>query len=60
MQRSSALLLGAGALLGAAAGVLVVHQPGWADVARRMLGGVLWLVAVRFVLDLRRSAADRA
>jgi uncharacterized protein len=44
-----------GAAVGAIVGVLVVHIDGVEDVARKMLGVTLLVVAVRFVFDLRRS-----
>lgn len=54
---SDAAPLAAGALAGAAGGVLLVHRPGWVDGARVLLALVLWGVAVRFTLELGRDRA---
>lgn len=53
--RRHGLLLASGAMLGAIAGVTLVHRPEWIGVARRALGGVLWFTAIRFALDVWRS-----
>lgn len=45
----------AGAALGAFVGVQIVHIPGVADVAKKMLAGTLLLVAVRFAWDVTRK-----
>jgi hypothetical protein len=47
--------LALGALLGAAVGVFLVHEPGWVDVARKLLACVLWVVGLRFARDLVRA-----
>ncbi|MCZ6598417.1 MAG: sulfite exporter TauE/SafE family protein [Planctomycetota bacterium] len=49
------LPLALGAVGGAVAGVFVVHEPGVVEVCRYVLSGILWLTAVRFVLELRRK-----
>ena len=46
-----AVWLATGALFGAVAGVLVVHQPGWTDYARQLLAVILWIVAIRFTRE---------
>jgi uncharacterized membrane protein YfcA len=53
--RAGAVLAG-GALLGAGSGVYFLHLPGFAEVGRPLLAAVLWFVAGRFVVDLRRDA----
>ncbi len=58
VHRSPGLLLGAGALLGAVAGVHFLHLPGLAEVGRPILALVLWFVAARFLVDLLRGRAD--
>ncbi|MCB9916684.1 MAG: sulfite exporter TauE/SafE family protein [Planctomycetes bacterium] len=47
-----------GAVVGAVAGVRLVHIPGVEDVAEKMLGVTLLLVCLRFVLDLRKRPAE--
>lgn len=44
-----------GALLGAAAGVQVVHLPGISSVGQRVLGAILVATAVRFAMDVRAA-----
>jgi len=51
VERASALLLAAGALLGAGAGVLLSHRSGWSEVGRQGLALVLLFVCVRFARD---------
>ncbi|MBL8800469.1 MAG: sulfite exporter TauE/SafE family protein [Planctomycetes bacterium] len=52
--------LGPATVVGAALGVVAVHQPGWAAVARVGLGVILLAVAARFAWDeLRPSANER-
>ena len=51
VERGAALLLGAGALLGAAGGVALSHREGWAEVGRYGLACVLLFVSVRFARD---------
>ncbi len=46
--------LGLGAALGAVAGVFIAHVEGFEQVGRPLLASILWFVAVRFVLSLRR------
>lgn len=45
---SAGLPLAAGALLGATAGVHLIHQPGWLDVGRALLALCLWFMAIKF------------
>ncbi len=52
LRRSANFALGAA--LGAWVGVQLVHIEGVADVAQKMLGTTLLVVALRFVFDLRR------
>lgn len=56
IRRATALPFAGGALVGAALGVEVVHLPGVSGVGQRVLGAILVVTAVRFMLDLRRSA----
>jgi uncharacterized membrane protein YfcA len=49
-----ARFLAAGAAVGAVAGVVTVKQPGLALFGQLVLGSTLWLVALRFLRDLRR------
>ena len=52
--------LGPATVVGSALGVVAVHQPGWAAVARVGLGVILLVVAARFAWDeLRPSANER-
>lgn len=55
----SGLLLGAGALLGAASGVSALRFEALVVVGRVLLGLILWLVALRFFFDLRRDPDTR-
>jgi hypothetical protein len=55
VERTPALLLAAGALIGAYVGVAFVHVPSLRGIGRIPLGLILWAVAVRFLLDLRRA-----
>ena len=54
----SGLLLGAGALLGAASGVSSLRFEGLVEAGRVVLGLILWATALRFFRDLRRASAD--
>jgi len=45
---SHGLYLAAGALLGARAGVHLIHQPGWVNVGRALLAICLWAMAAKF------------
>lgn len=47
-----------GGVLGAFVGVQLVHIPGVADIAEKMLGVTLLAVCVRFLLDLRRKPVE--
>ena len=58
VHRSPGLLLGAGALGGAVAGVNFLHLPDFAEVGRPILALVLWFVAARFLVDLVRGGKD--
>jgi uncharacterized membrane protein YfcA len=53
LRRSISVALGAA--LGAWVGVYLVHIDGIKDIAQKMLGATLLLVAVRFLFDLRRK-----
>jgi uncharacterized membrane protein YfcA len=55
LRRSLSVALGAA--LGAWLGVYLVHIDGVKDIAQKMLGVTLLLVAVRFLFDLRRKPA---
>ena len=48
--------LAIGAVIGAVAAVYVFHLPGFVDMGRWVLAGVLWFVAGRFLWDFRRRA----
>jgi hypothetical protein len=50
----SAGLLAVSTALGAIAGVMSVHNPGWAEGARIVMGTILLIVAGRFALDVWR------
>lgn len=60
VDRVSALLLAAGAFVGAGTGALVSHRPGWSELGRQGLALVLLFVCVRFARDGfgRSSKAD--
>ena len=55
VQWRPAATLALGALAGAVTGVWFLHLPGLAEVGRPMLAVVLWFVAVRFLVDLRKK-----
>lgn len=57
VEWGTGLLLGAGAVLGAAAGVLVGRDPLWVEAGRIGLGLLLLVVAGRFARDLARGQA---
>lgn len=59
-ERGLGLALGAGALLGAVTGVVLIQQPGWVEVGRRGLGVVLWIVALRFARSVYVERAAQA
>jgi uncharacterized membrane protein YfcA len=44
-----------GAAIGAFVGVQLVHIPGVAEVAKKMLAGTLFVVALRFAIDISRA-----
>jgi uncharacterized membrane protein YfcA len=48
--------LAPGAVVGAVCGVLTVKRPGFEFVGQLVLGTILWLVAARFVRDLRQRS----
>ncbi len=50
--------LGLGALLGAAGGVQAIHVPGVEAVGQGVLVGTLWIVATRFVFELRSGSTE--
>ena len=52
--------LAAGALAGSAAGVATVHLPGVARYAQWAMGTILFVVAVRFALDVWRGRREGA
>jgi uncharacterized protein len=56
LNARAASWFGAGAFVGAVAGVVLVHQQGWAEAARVLLGVMLIGIAARFAWDLRRGA----
>jgi len=60
VERGSALLLAAGAFVGAGTGALVSHHPSWSEFGRQGLALVLLFVCVRFARDGfgRSSKAD--
>ncbi len=49
-----------GAAIGAFVGVQIVHIPGVAEVAKKMLAATLLLVALRFAWDLRKKVVGKA
>ena len=53
VQARDGLWLAGGALVGAILGVTAVHDPDLIPWARRLLGAVLWVVALRYLLELR-------
>jgi len=60
LERAAAVRYGSATLLGAVAGTLAVHQPGWADGARVLLGVLLIVTAGRYAWDLRTRAEPEA
>lgn len=56
LDRPAAKSLGLVALAAGVAGVLAVHQRGWDELARYLLGATLLVIAARFALDLYRAA----
>ncbi|MCC6406287.1 MAG: sulfite exporter TauE/SafE family protein [Planctomycetes bacterium] len=62
LDRRAAKSLGLVALFAGVAGVLAVHQTGWDEVARYLLGITLVVIAARFAWDLYKAslAARRA
>ncbi len=58
VDRRAGLLCACGAFFGAAAGVMLVHRPGWAAYARIGMGAVLILVASRFLFDALRARSS--
>lgn len=62
IHKRSAWWLGVGGAIGAAFGVIAVHQPGgaWLHGSRIALGLILLYVAVRFALEARAARRDAA
>ena len=59
VDKQRAIALACGALIGASIGVQFVHFEGAVVIAKKLMGVTLWLVAVRFVMDVVRSRAKR-
>lgn len=58
VDRTPLKWLGPATVVGSALGVVAVHQPGWAAVARIGLGVILLAVAARFAWDEFRSGSS--
>jgi uncharacterized membrane protein YfcA len=57
LRRSMSIAIGAA--IGAVVGVQLVHIPGVAEVAKKMLAATLLIVAARFALDIARTSPKR-
>jgi len=55
VDKHRAVALACGALIGASVGVQFVHFEGAVVIAKKLMGATLWVVAVRFVVDVLRS-----
>ena len=59
IDRDRAVVLAAGAAVGACAGVLLVHKDGAEQVAKVLMGVTLWVVAARFLWDVYKLRGAR-
>ena len=59
VDKRRATALACGALIGASIGVQFVHFEGAVVIAKKLMGITLWIVSVRFVMDVVRSRVKR-